>query len=367
MEFIENYPLQPLTSFKIGGPAKFFCAPVTPEEITEALAFAIEKHVSTFVLGGGSNVVISDDGLDALVINPVKRGRRVEKETNEEVLIEVCAGENWDEFVQYAIENNWWGIENLSYVPGSAGAFAVQNVGAYGQEASDVVVSVEAYEVKSGKVVNLSNEECGFYYRHSIFNTTQKGEYIILSTTLRLSKGGRPNLSYPDLVKKFGNSTPTLAEIREAIIEIRNRKYPFPRTAIGGSVGSFFQNPILDDEQVGKLRGRIQEEFGPYVSQKFAELEEKFSSKKIGLKASAFLIDICGLKGAEVGGVKVNENQPLVLLNKGNATSRDVLEIAQKVRSVVYAKTGVVIPIEPELVGFSKADFDQFLTMPTPH
>jgi UDP-N-acetylmuramate dehydrogenase len=367
MEFLENYPLQPLTSFKIGGPAKFFCAPATPVEITEALAFAADKDLRTFILGGGSNVVISDDGLDALVINPSKRGMKVIEETDKEVLIEVCAGENWDEFVQYAIGNNWWGIENLSYVPGSAGAFAVQNVGAYGQEASDVVASVEAYDVKSGKVVNLSNKECGFYYRHSIFNTIQKGQYIILSTTLRLGKNGKPNLSYPDLVKRFGDSTPTLPQIREAIIEIRNRKYPFPRTAEGGSVGSFFQNPILNDEQVSKLRGRIREEFGSDASQKFAELEEKFSSKKIGLKASAFLIDICGLKGAEVGGVKVNENQPLVLLNKGNGTSRDVLEIAQKVRSVVYARTGVVIPIEPELVGFSKADFDEFLTMPAPH
>jgi UDP-N-acetylmuramate dehydrogenase len=364
MEILQNVPLKPLTTFKIGGPAEYFCAPETKEDISKALQFAKEKSISVFVLGGGSNMLISDRGIMGLVLSPSPKGIAKIQEDNDSVIIEVAAGENWDKFVQYVIQQGWWGIENLSYIPGNAGTFAVQNVGAYGQEASEVVTQVEAYDTQTDSIVVIANEDCGFYYRHSIFNTSAKGRYIILRTRLRLGKLPKPNLTYPDLLKKFGaEATPSLSEIRNAVIEIRNKKYPFPVEAVGGNAGSFFQHPLISPELENRLRKNIQTNFPEEVQKRFAEEEQKFKSRKTGLKISAFLIDICGLKGLQVGGAKINENQPLVVLNMGTATSSDVMELAREVREEVYAKTGVPIPIEPELVGFTTTEINDYLNL----
>jgi UDP-N-acetylmuramate dehydrogenase len=364
MEIQRDIPLKPLTTFKIGGPAEYFCAPETAGEIKEALEFATANNLTRFILGGGSNMLISDNGIKGLVIAPAPKGIEKISEDNDSVTLQVAAGENWDQFVQYVIEQGWWGIENLSYIPGNCGALAVQNVGAYGQEASDVITEVEAFDTESGEVVIVPNKDCGFYYRHSIFNTSAKGRYIILRTQLKLSKSPNPNLTYPDLKKKFADSpAPSLQEIRDAVIEIRNRKYPFPTEAVGGNAGSFFQNPILTPEQEETLQRHIQTNFSPEIQQQFAGQVEKFKSRKTGLKISAFLIDICGLKGTSVGGAKVNENQPLVVLNTGTATSDDVMKLAQTVRQQVYGKTGVAIPIEPELVGFAPEEINNYLSL----
>lgn len=364
MEIQQNISLAPLTTFKIGGPAEYFCAAATKEEIIEALEFAKNRDLPWFVLGGGSNMLISDNGIKGLVLAPNPRGIKKISEDDESVIVDVAAGENWDEFVQHIIGKEGWGIENMSYVPGNAGAFAVQNVGAYGQEASDVVIQVEAFDIQTGEMVTIKNADCGFYYRHSIFNTTEKGRFIILQTRIKLSKIPKPDLSYPDLQKKFsGQPTPSLQEIRTAIIEIRNRKFPFPAKAEGGNVGSFFQHPLIDPKLEEILERNIKNNFPPEIQQQFAEQKQKFQSRKTGLKITAFLIDICGLKGMSIGGAKINENQPLVILNKGTATSSDVLELARAVRKEVYDKTGIAVPIEPELVGFTEAEIHHYLNL----
>lgn len=364
IEIKENYILKPRTSFKIGGPAKYFCEISTEQDVADALEFAENKNLKWFVLGGGSNTVVSDSGFEGLIIAPVPKGIDLIEENDQEAVLDVFAGENWDEFVQYTISKNLWGVENLSYVPGSVGALAVQNVGAYGQEASEVVVQVEGYDTQTKKLKIISNTECGFYYRHSIFNTTQKGRYIILKTRIKLSKARKPNLSYPDLQKKFGDhASPSIQEIRNAIIEIRNKKYPYPTEAKGGSVGSFFQNPLLSREDEKQLDKKITENFSLEIQKSYFELKEKFKSKKIGLKISAFLIDICGLKGTTVGGVMVNPSQPLVVLNTGNGASDDVMNLAKLVRNTVFAKTGVIIPIEPELIGFKNDEIEHYLSI----
>ncbi len=360
----ENYSLKPHTSFKIGGPAKYFCEVYNVQDIAEALAFAEKTQLEWFILGGGSNTVISDNGYSGLIIAPIPKGIEIVEQNDNEVLIDVASGENWDEFVQYAIANDLWGIENLSYVPGNVGAFAVQNVGAYGQEASETVVHVEAYDTQSKELKVILNSECGFYYRHSIFNTLQKGRFIILKTRLRLFKFGTPNLTYPDLQKKYQTGkTPSLQDIRNSIIEIRNQKYPYPTEARGGSVGSFFQNPLLSNEDQDRLDIKISENFPLEIQKSYQDLKAKFQSKKTGLKVSAFLIDICGLKGTVFGGAIINPNQPLVVLNTGNATAEDVLGLASIVRNAVFAKTGIVIPIEPELIGFKKPEIEHYLSI----
>ncbi len=365
MEILENFELKPHTSFKIGGKADFFCQIETSEHITKALDFAKSKNIPWVVLGGGSNTLISDSGYRGLVIQPFVKGVKVLEETDTKVFLSVGSAENWDEFVQLAVSKEWWGIENLSYVPGSVGALAVQNVGAYGQEASEVIVSVTAYDTINHTELTIANNECGFYYRHSIFNTTEKGKYIILNTQIKLSKVAKPNLSYPDLVKAFeNNSNPSISQVRQAIIDIRNKKYPFPVEAKGGSVGSFFQNPLLTQVQIEELDRRIQTNFDKAVQTRYLELKAKFASKKIGLKVSAFLIDICGLKGKQIGGAYINPNQPLVVLNDGSATAADVLGLSKLVRTEVYEKTGVIVPIEPEFVGFTASEMKDYLYLP---
>lgn len=364
MDILENVLLKPYTTFKIGGPAEYFCQPQNLEEIQEAINFSKDRNLSIFLLGGGSNMLVSDNGIKGLVIQPNLKGVEIVSETETEVLIEIAAGENWDDFVKFVVSKNWWGIENLSYVPGLAGAFAVQNVGAYGQEASDVVEKVEAYNIEKNEVIVFTNSDCGFYYRHSIFNTSSKGKFIILKTQIKLSKIPKPNLSYPDLQKRFGSiENIDIKKIREAVIEIRNRKYPFPIEAKDGNAGSFFQNPILTELEQGELKIKIRDNFSEEVQNRFIQEEEKFKSRKVGLKISAFLIDICGLKGKVIGGAKVNENQPLVVLNTGTANSGDVMNLAQFVRQEVYTKTGVKVPIEPELVGFSEGEINEYLKL----
>jgi UDP-N-acetylmuramate dehydrogenase len=236
--FEENVPLGPMTTFKVGGVARFFVRVQNVEELSEALMFAKVRNLPVFVLGGGSNIVISDKGFDGLVITLGMVGNEVVYETDDEVLVRVGSGEAWDDVVWFASMKKFWGIENLSHIPGNVGAFVVQNVGAYGQEASQVVDIVEVYDRQTGEVSAISNSECKFDYRSSIFNRDHKGRYVVLSLTLKLSKKPKPNLSYLDLsefMKKFALEE-TLENIRHAVITIRDEKFPYPVGAKGGNV-----------------------------------------------------------------------------------------------------------------------------------
>ena len=192
-------------------------------------------------------------GFEGVVVHPACRGIEILHEDAEAVTLEVNAAETWDDVVQYAVERNWWGIENLSHIPGQAGAALVQNIGAYGQQASDVVQSARVMEISTGAPHVLSAADCGFGYRRSIFNTTARGKLIIVGLTLRLAKHGRPQLDYPDVQAYFqerGIKQPSLAEIRQAIISIRDRKFPFPREERGGNAGSFFKNLSLRESRI---------------------------------------------------------------------------------------------------------------------
>ncbi|HEV2499243.1 MAG TPA: UDP-N-acetylmuramate dehydrogenase [Terriglobia bacterium] len=362
LEIRENVPLKPFTTFKIGGPARYFTQIAQGDQIQPAIAFATSNQLQIFVLGGGSNLVVSDEGINALVLHPVGKGAAMRAEGNGGVSIRVEAGEPWDSVVARAGERNWWGIENLSHIPGHAGAAVVQNIGAYGQQLSDVLERAEVAELSSGNVRMLSASECGLGYRRSIFNSTHKGHFLVLNLTLRLSLAAQPRLNYPDVKAWFDEqnvNVPTLAEIRAAIITIRDRKFPFPRAEKDGNAGSFFKNLTLQENEYEALRQRVHDQFGEAASGRLLELRNRFpGSPRI---PTAFLMEICGLKGFRMGGAKVSETQPLVLLNQGGATARDVLMLARHVRQTLYRRIGVKVEIEPELAGFSPRELAEYL------
>jgi UDP-N-acetylmuramate dehydrogenase len=351
----ENVALKPLTTFKIGGPGRYFAEIQAVGHLREAAAFAKSQSLPLFVLGGGSNMLVSDRGIDAIVIHPAYQRMRVSEHLQDqsEVLVQVGAGKSWDAAVGWAAENGYWGIENLSHIPGQAGAALVQNIGAYGQQLDGVFDSVQAVNLETGEAKVLNASACKLGYRSSVFNTTEKGRWLIWSLTLRLKKHGRPNLTYPDLAGWFKDKPdPSIQEIRAAVTAIRDSKFPYPAAEKGGNAGSFFKNLVLSETQYRKLQLAVGRNFDSDTLQRLFQLRQRFAEGASIKIPSAFLISICGLKGHQIGGASVNETQPLVLLNQGGATSDDVLRLARHVRQTVYARTGMALQFEPELVGF---------------
>jgi len=354
-----DHPLKPYTTFKVGGPARLFIPVGSIEEIRFALAFEEEHKLPLFTLGGGSNILVSDRGFSGKVIHPAFKGICLAHEDAETATLEVSAAETWDDVVRHAVEKGWWGIENLSHIPGQAGAALVQNIGAYGQQVSDVVRSAQVVDTSTGAARVLSAAECEFGYRRSIFNTSARGRFIIVQITLILNKSERPKLDYPDVRTYFqerGIQRPSLVEIRQAIISIRDRKFPFPREERGGNVGSFFKNLSLLESGYEALRAALRRNFSPQELSRLEEIRKRLSSGDRVKIPAAFLVEICGLKGHRIGGAQVNEAQPLVLLNQGGATAQEVIALAAHVRKTVWARTGLALALEPELVGFTQKE-----------
>ncbi len=351
MTIQKNVLLAPFTTFKIGGPAKYFCVVRDQFDALEAYEFAKKENLKTFVLGGGSNVVISDKGFDGLVIKVENKGIEILSEDGTKILLKVASAEVWDQVVDFTVKNNWWGLENLSHIPGGTGAIAVQNVGAYGQEAKNVIDSVIVFNKETHEIQSLKNSDCGFSYRASIFNTIAKGKYIIFYIIFKLTQHPAPILSYRDLQISFKDKTPSLSEIRNAVIKIRDTKFPFPTEAKKGNAGSFFKNPVLSLAQYSNLYKKLTNTFGENSAR---TLEEKrFIDGEQTKIPAAFLVEVCGLKNLEAGGAAINANQPLVIINKtGKATSQDVLNLANEVKRKVASGTGVELVFEPELIGF---------------
>lgn len=351
MHIQENVLLAPYTTFKIGGPAKFFCVVKDQFDALTAYEFAQHKRLQAFILGGGSNIVVSDKGFDGLVIKVENKGIEILAQDDKQVTLKIASGEVWDEVVKFAVSNGWWGIENLSHIPGSTGAIAVQNVGAYGQEAKNVIESVIVFNRQTHQIQSLKTKDCGFTYRQSIFNSTQKGKYIIFYIIFALSKTATPNLSYRDLSSKFGAKKPGLEEIRNAVIEIRDKKYPFPVEAVKGNAGSFFKNPVLNQADYHNLKQLVLKNFG---EERALQLDKKrFNDGDQAKVPAAFLIELCGLKDLKSNGAAINQNQPLVIINEtGTATAQDVLNLANQVKAEVRQKTGIDLSFEPELIGF---------------
>ncbi|TAM81935.1 MAG: UDP-N-acetylmuramate dehydrogenase [Acidobacteria bacterium] len=365
-EISRNEALRPFTTFRVGGPAAFFACAAAPEDFLEALRFGRKERLPVFVLGGGSNILVSDNGFQGLVIHPVQRGIAIQSAENRKIMLRVEAAETWDDVVSRAAVEGFYGIENLSHIPGQAGAAIVQNIGAYGQQISDAFSSATVMEIHSGDVMKLSAADCGFGYRKSIFNSSRRNQFIILQLELALSRRGKPNLRYPDVRSFFnerGIEGPSIQQVREAIIQIRDRKFPFPREEKGGNAGSFFKNLVLNDAEFEMLRTNLQRNFSTAECERLQEIRKRSGTDRPVKIPTAFLIEICGLKGHREGGARVNESQPLVLLNDGGATARDVLALAGVIRRTVHARTGMTIQLEPELVGFKPDEAEKYLAL----
>jgi UDP-N-acetylmuramate dehydrogenase len=344
----ENIPLAPLTTFQVGGPARFFIEAKTEEDVCAALDFVRSHKLSFFILGGGSNLLISDSGWPGLVLKVAITGVQ-ESAQNGRSLFQVGAGEEWDKFVASAVSCNCAGIECLSGIPGSVGGTPVQNVGAYGQEVSETIQSLRALEIETLEIREIANKDCGFSYRTSIFNTTTPGRYIILGVTYALVPGGAPKIEYADLKKYFAESKnpPTLAAVRQAVRQIRAGKGMLitPGDPDCRSAGSFFKNPIVSDEQHKDLVNRAVSKGLQLPSYPALEAQHKISA--------AWLVEHSGfLKGFNAGNAGISSKHSLAIINTGYATAAEIVALKELIQSKVKELWGVQLQPEPVMVGF---------------
>lgn len=339
MKILENVDIKPYSSFKIGGQFRYFIEVSEKEELIDICKFSEEKQLPIFVLGGGSNVIFSDGVINKVAVKINILGFEYEKEDNHYVEIKVGAGENWDKFVEKTVNLNLSGFECLSLIPGTVGATPVQNVGAYGTEIKDTLVSVEVFDRNDNTFKFLENAECKFGYRDSIFKNEDKGRYIITSVVFRLSKSNPILPNYPGVTKYFNEReilNPSIKQIRDAIIYIRNEKLPNPKDI--PNVGSFFKNPIVLNE----ISEKIKEKF---VNAKFFPVDEKYTKIPAG-----WLIENAGLKGKSYGAVSVYDKNALVLVNNGNATKDDVINTRDRIIESIEDKFGITLEQEPEII-----------------
>jgi UDP-N-acetylmuramate dehydrogenase len=342
----EEKPLSPLTTLGVGGRARWFAEARSEDEIVEAAEWARENLVPLFVLGGGSNVVIADAGFNGLVLHIASRGIDVEAREDRTTLFCVEAGENWDQLVQRAVERNCAGIECMAGIPGTAGGTPVQNVGAYGQEVAAVITQVRAWDLRERAMVELSAAECGFAYRRSRFNTTDRNRFIVTRVTYQLTRGGAPTMKYGDLEREFsGRSAPTLVEAAEAVRRIRRAK---GMLLVEGdedcqSAGSFFKNPIVDEDRANRIE---------FLGRRELPRFPVGSEGRVKIPA-AWLIEQAGFaKGFEMGGAGISSRHALALINRGNASASEMLALAARIRGEVEKRFGIVLQPEPVFVGF---------------
>ncbi len=300
--------------------------------------FATLRPSKWYVLGEGNNTLFTKD-YDGVLLTPVSQGRSIIAEDKEGVVVRVAAGENWDDFVAWSVDQGLWGVENLSAIPSSVGAAPVQNIGAYGSEVKDVITDVEYFDVELCEVVRITAAECDFGYRESRFKHDLRGRGIILAVEFRLSRVARPNLGYGDVISEVEQrGGASLHNIREAICAIRSRKLPDPKVL--GNAGSFFKNPVVERSVADRLLSQYPD---------MPHYDVPADSSKVKL-AAGWLIDRAGLRGYREGAVGVHERQALVLVNHGGATGGDIIALAEKVCREVGGKFGVSISPEVNIL-----------------
>jgi len=323
----------PLISYNSFGMAATASVLVESDDVAELAGFvrSLSDPSAVFLLGGGSNVLLVSDRCN-VVIRPVMKGIEVIGETDDHVLARVGAGEVWDDFVKWCVERNYAGVENLSHIPGTAGACPIQNIGAYGVEAKETIETVETMKMDTGQTVTFNNLQCCFGYRDSFFKRN-KGKYLITAVRFRLSKKFEPDVKYADLKSELSGNKISLKSIRQAVIAIRSRKLPNPAEL--GNAGSFFKNPTID---VVKSKE---------ISQLYPQAPLYRTTDELWKISAAWLIDQCGWKGVREGCVGVHKMQPLVIVNYGGANGKEILHFAQKIIDSVSDKFG--IGLEPEV------------------
>jgi UDP-N-acetylmuramate dehydrogenase len=336
METKKNLLLKDFTTFQIGGPAKYFVVVKSIDDLREVFSFVKTRKLSLFVLGAGSNLLISDNGFSGLVIkNEIKGFKFVDKDDNK-VHLEIGAGEIWDEIVALSVSMNLSGLENLSGIPGTVGGAAVQNAGAYGVEFKDCFVSATGLNSINGKEFIFKKSDCQYGYRNSIFKKNKK--YIITSVILELNKKPILNIEYAGLKNKLINEDNiTPLKIREAVLQIREEKLPDWHKI--GTAGSFFKNPVISSKKYEGLKDQF-------------PLIPGFSEAKGMVKVPlAWILDnICGLKGYKDGNVGLYDKQPIVLVNFNKATASEIINLSNKIKKIVKEKTGIEIEEEVEKI-----------------
>jgi UDP-N-acetylmuramate dehydrogenase len=344
MEILERVALAPYTTFQIGGPARWFAEAVSEDDIAAGVAFAASHGVPLFVLGGGSNLLVSDEGFPGLVLRIGLRGI-----SQDGCGFTAAAGEDWDGLVACAVAAGCAGVECLSGIPGTVGGTPVQNVGAYGQEVSQTIVSVRAFDRQSSAFVDLPASACGFSYRRSIFNSVARERYIVSRVKYSLRKDAPANFVYADLSRHFaglGIAAPSLVEVRDAVRSIRRGKGMLlvDGDADCRSAGSFFKNPVVAVSVVGLIAGKLGVEEKSVPAYPAAAGEVKLSA--------AWLIERAGFaKGFALGNAGISSRHTLALINRGGARAADVVALRERVVETVEARFGVHLEPEPVWVG----------------
>lgn len=337
MQIQSNFSLKSFNTFGIEAKAKNFVAVHSLDELKTVLA----EHAAEpkFILGGGSNMLLTQD-IEALVIHIDLKGKRIVKEDDNFVWVESMAGENWHEFVLWTIDQNFGGLENMSLIPGNVGTTPVQNIGAYGTEIKDTFVTCDAMKIDDQTMRTFSKEDCRFGYRESIFKQEAKNQYIITSVVFKLTKRNHKiNTSYGDITKELAlqNVTvPTLKDVSNAVIAIRQSKLPDPKVL--GNSGSFFKNPVISRSHFEKVQAQF-----PEI--KFFEV----SPTEVKVPAG-WLIEQAGYKGFRKGDAGVHKNQALVLVNYGSATGQDILALSREVQQAVFDKYSIAIEAEVNVI-----------------
>jgi len=339
MQIHQDTSLLHFNTFGIEAKAANFCEITCIDDLIELKTKNILDPCKLLILGGGSNILFTED-YDGLVLKNSVSGINVLRENDNHVWVKVGSGVVWHNFVIHCIDNDWGGVENLSLIPGTVGAAPMQNIGAYGEEIKNVFESLEAFEISSGDMKIFDNATCDFGYRESIFKHKVKGEYIITSVTFRLSKSDHSlNISYgaiQETLEKNAISRPTIKDVSDAVIEIRQSKLPDPKKI--GNAGSFFKNPTIDKIDYEALEA----EFPTMPSYQLPGDQFKIPA--------GWLIEQCGWKGKKIGDIGVHENQALVLVNYGKGKGVEIKKLALEIQKSVSDKFGILLSPEVNFV-----------------
>lgn len=352
MQLAENISLAPLTTFGIGGPSRYFCRAEREADIEAAWRWSREQNLPLLVLGGGSNLLISDEGFSGLTLQIALQGRERELGTGR---VQAAAGENWDGFVAWCVAQDLAGLECLSGIPGTVGGTPVQNVGAYGQEVAETIRRVRAWDRATGTWVEMDHEACQFAYRRSRFNSTAQGRYIVTRVWFDLRPGDAPSLRYPELQRKLAeHPAPNLQQVRDAVREIRRGK---AMLLVEGEVechsaGSFFKNPVVAPEQLGEIQRRA------------GAAPPQFPAGDGRVKIpAAWLIERAGFhrgfrpqrSDGSLSPAGISSRHALALVNYGHARAADVIALKERIQQTVAARFGVELHPEPVMVGFGES------------
>lgn len=333
-----NFSLKTMNTFGLDVKADTLAIVQNDNDLRELFRNAFIDKAPLLILGGGSNILLTKDLPGLVLFNSIK-GVEIIEEEDDFIYLEVGGGENWSDLVDLTVEKNWWGLENLSLIPGTMGAAPIQNIGAYGVELKDVMESLTAFDLSTGKIKVFKNTDCGFGYRTSVFKTSLKGKYFILGVVLKLSKIPKLNLSYSPLKSAFEKmpvSDISIRMVSDAVKNIRRSKLPDPKLL--GNAGSFFKNPVVSASKVDELKIK-------YPEIPFYRVDDDHVKL-----AAGWLIEKCGWKGKRIGDAGVHEKQALVLVNYGGANSQEIVSLAEKIQESVKATFGISLEAEVTII-----------------